>query len=334
MPTRNELVLVGDIGGTNARLALCDGVEGVPHSVAVRAAADYPRLEAALDDYLDSVGRPRLAAAALAVAAAPAVNDDRFEFTNSPWSFSREALARHLGVAALEVLNDFEALALAVPQLADGQLHSLRPAAGHPGAARIVVGPGTGLGVAALLPVAPDRADSRWRALAGEGGHVGFAPADELEIELLRALAQRHGRVSAERVLSGEGLAALHAFLAQRTGEPASGCATAAQVTAQAIADPRSVAGLSVNRFCAMLGAFAGDVALTFGAWDGVYLGGGILPRILPLLERSEFIARFLAKGRMSRCLEPVPVFVITDTFAALRGAAVRLRPGPVGTMR
>jgi glucokinase len=326
VPIRSEWLLVGDIGGTNARFALCDGVEGVPHSVGLRAAADYPQLEAAIDDYLDSVGRPQLAAVALAVAAAPSLDDDRFDFTNSPWSFGRQALARHLGVMTLEVLNDFEALALAVPRLAAEQLHPLRPAAGRQGAARAVLGPGTGLGVAALMPIGRGCAGERWIARAGEGGHVGFAPADEFEIELLRALLQHHGRVSAERVLSGPGLAALHAFMAQREREPSSGCTAAADVTAQAIADPHCLAARSVARFCAMLGAFAGDAALTFGAWDGVYLGGGILPRILPLLERSEFVARFHAKGRMSRCLEPVPIFVITDTLAALRGAAARLR--------
>jgi glucokinase len=323
--SETELLLVADIGGTNARFALCKGVQGAPGDVSVRAAADYPRLEAAIADYLASVGRPQPAAAAFAIASAPSADTDQFEFTNSPWTFSRSALARQLRLSTLEVLNDFEALALAVPQLAADQLHAIRPAAGRPGAVRVVLGPGTGLGVAALVPPARGAGVERWRALAGEGGHVGFAPADELEIELLRGLALRYGRISAERVLSGEGLASLHGFLAHRAGE-ATRDWSAAEVTSMALADPGSVAARSVARFCSMLGGFAGDVTLTFGAWDGVYLGGGILPRILPLLERSEFVARFLAKGRMAHCLEPVPVYVITDTLAALRGAASALR--------
>jgi glucokinase len=325
VPSGTELLLVADIGGTRARFGLCDVADGAPRDVSVRAAADYPRIESALDAYLAGVGRPRIAAAAFAIAATPSVDGDRFEFTNSPWAFRRSALARHLGVASLEVLNDFEALALAVPELDDDRRRLLRPGSPSPGAPRVVLGPGTGLGVATLVPPLRGGGVDRWRALPGEGGHVGFAPADELEIELLREFAGRYGRVSAERVLSGDGLAALHAFLARRAGEPERSW-TAAEVTAAALADPDSLAARSVARFCAMVGGFAGDVALTLGAWDGVYLGGGILPRILPLLERSEFVARFLAKGRMSHCLEPVPVYLITDTLAALRGAACALR--------
>lgn len=325
MSRRTDVVLVADVGGTHARFALCDGVGGLPRDAQMRTAAQWPTLDAALDDYLQSVGRPRLAAASLAIAAAPAADGVRFSFTNSPWTLDRIALARSLGLSDVELLNDFEALALALPWLAAPQLHAVRTGPGRAGALRAVLGPGTGLGVAALVPPVRGAEADGWRALAGEGGHVGFAPTDEIEIDFLRALAARHGRVSAERVLSGDGLVALHAFLAHRAGE-APRSATAAEITAAALAAPESIDGQTVGRFCAMLGTFAGDVALTFGAWDGVYLGGGILPRILPLLERSEFVPRFLAKGRMARCLECVPVFVVVDTLAALRGAAYALR--------
>lgn len=327
MPAVAEPLLVADVGGTHVRFALCDATAAMPYDVAVRLAADYPRFELALDDFLDGIGRPRLAGAALAIAATPAGDADRVALTNSPWIIDRRALASRLGLAEVMLLNDFEALALAVPTLSPSQRHELRSGAGQPGAVRAVLGPGTGLGVAGLVPPAPGSGCAYWRALPGEGGHVGFAPADELEIALLRALAVRYGRVSAERVLSGDGLVALHAFLAGREGHPSQE-RTAADISARALADPESLAARSVARFCAMLGRFTGDVTLTLGAWDGVYLGGGIVPRILPLLARSDFLAHFLDKGRMARCLEPVPVYVITDTLAALQGAAQALRQG------
>jgi glucokinase len=318
--------LVGDVGGTNARFALYDSRSATLCDLRTIAAVDYPDIGAAIATYLAglpvAVDAGTLAEAALAVASP--VRDDDVAFTNSPWRFSRRALASRFGWRRLVVLNDFEALALGVPHLAADQLATIRPGVADPAAPRAVLGPGTGLGVSGLVRCGPQDGGGRWVALSGEGGHVGFAPTDELEMDLLRFLVQRHSRASVERVLSGEGLSELDAFLtararlADRRLEPA-------QVTRRALEHADPVARAALDLFCAILGSVAGDLALTLGARGGVYLGGGILPRILPTLRQSRFVERFLAKGRMSSVLEPVPVHLILDPAAALRGAAAVL---------
>ena len=317
MPGSTSTCLVADIGGTHARFALFDiGSHALSH-VETLAAARYPQLEDAVTAYLAAAGGVGVAEAAFAVAAP--IAGESYAFTNSPWRFRRDALRERLRLARLEVLNDFEALALSLPLLGPAQRHALRAGRGEPAAPCVVLGPGTGLGVATLLP-AQRCPLPRARALPGEGGHVGFAPQGALESELLAFLSARHGRVSYERLLCGDGLVAIDEFLAVRDDAGAVP-RTAAAVTAAALAGTDARAARAVGLFCAVLGSFAGDVALLLGARGGVYLGGGILPRILPLLERSDFLARFLAKGRVAAVLDDVPVHVVLDPFAALHGA-------------
>jgi glucokinase len=258
--------------------------------------------------------------------AAP-TRDARIEFTNSPWVFERDPLRRALGLQQLTILNDFEALALAVPSLPAETLQWLKPGAADPRAPCAVVGPGTGLGVAALLPQGETTPTAAVRALCSQGGHVSFAPTDELEVDLLRFMQARVGRVGTEHLLSGRGLSLLYVFFATRTGALPT-TLDPAEVGARALSGDDPVAVAAVLRFWAMLGSFAGDVALLYAAWGGVYIGGGIAPRLLPLLERSDFLARFAAKQPMADVLAAVPIALIRDPHAALYGAARALRQG------
>lgn len=317
------LQLVADIGGTNARFALHDAATGRLGEVRTLAATDYPDISTAIEAYLAAVGSPRVAEACFAVAC-PA-KSDLIALTNSAWRFSRGDTARRFKLARLLTINDFEALALGVPRIGPDGLHCLRPGTADDGAPKAVIGPGTGLGVSGLIPVSGAGADVRWFALSGEGGHVGFAPQGELEIDLLRFLTRRHNRASAERVLSGQGLENLYEFLAERAGLSGQRL-TPADITTRGLVEGDALARAALDLFLSVLGGMAGDLALTLGARGGVYIGGGIVPRILSILPQSTFIARFQDKGRLSAMLTPIPIFVIRDSSAALLGAATALR--------
>ncbi len=319
------LQLVADIGGTNARFALHDPAARRLDQVRTLAAADYPDIATAIESYLAGAGRARVAEGCFAVAC-PA-RDDEIALTNSSWKFSRSGLARRFGLGRLLTVNDFEALALGVPRIGPAGLHNVRPGVPDPTAPMAIVGPGTGLGVSGLIPVEGADGKRRWIALSGEGGHVSFAPTSALEIDLLQFLIRHRGRASAERVLSGQGLSNLYEFLAERAGTPGQRLAPA-EITARGLDHGEAVARSALELFCALLGATAGDLTLTLGARGGVYIGGGIVPRLLPILLESEFVGRFQAKGRLSGMLTPIPIFVILDPCAALLGAAAALDRG------
>jgi len=307
--------LVADIGGTNVRFALV--ADAAPGDAGVLSTADFPDVTAAAEDYLSRTGGVRPTVACFAVACP--VRGDRIVLTNSPWSFSIEAVRRRLGLERLLVVNDFKALGAAVPLLrADerARIGGRDPVAGRPAA---LLGPGTGLGVAALVPCGDDI-----EVVEGEGGHIGFAPADEREIELLRLLARRYGRVSAERVLSGPGLVAVHEALATLRGVTAERL-DAAQIVERGRAGTDALCRETLDLFCAALGTVAGDLALLFGAHGGVFIGGGIAPRIVELLAHSDFRRRFEDKGRIAGFIADVPAFVITAEMPALSGAAALL---------
>ncbi len=311
--------LVADIGGTNARFALHDPSTDSLECLQILTAADYPDIATAIDTYLGIAGTPSLREACFAVAC-PA-RDDEIAFTNSSWRFSSDAMRRRLGLERFVTVNDFEALALAVPFIPPQALHCVRPGDADPSAPRAIIGPGTGLGIAGLIAVDSKAGGRHWVAIPGEGGHASFAPTDELEIDLLRHLSQDHERVSTERVLSGQGLTELFEFLTSRGGLRGQRLPPA-EITALGLGGADPTARAALDWFCGLLGSVAGDVALTFGARGGVYIGGGIMPRLLSVLADSAFVPRFLAKGRLSRMLTPIPVFVILDKCASLRGAA------------
>lgn len=306
--------LVADIGGTNARFAWLDA-DGRPVEARTLGVKDFAGVREAIEAF--AAGR-RVARACLAVAC-PA-ESDVISFTNNPWRFSKRELAAELRLDLLEVINDFTAVALSAPNLSVDEVS--RIGGGEPQSRRpiAVLGPGTGLGVSGLIY---DR--RRWVAVAGEGGHVSFAPNDAAEREVLEVLGRRFGRVSAERVLSGAGLENLHAALLE-IGGAAAASMHASEITAQALAAKDSPARRSVEKFCEILGSVAGDVALLLGATGGVYIGGGIAPRILEILKGGGFRQRFEAKGRFEGYLSRIPTYVILAPYPALTGAGAALR--------
>jgi glucokinase len=307
--------LVADVGGTNARFGWVEDPAHGVQQVKTLPVAQHASLGDAAHAYLRGIGgRPRRAALAVATA----VEGDQVDFTNSPWAFSRSALQQRLGVQALVVLNDFEALALSLPRLGPKQLSSDRPLS-NPQGTLAVIGPGTGLGVAGVR-----QTSSGWLALPGEGGHATLAPTDDFESELLRHVRLQFDHVSAERLLSGIGLPVLHGAVAAVLGQNVPALPPEA-IVEQALSRSDAVCERTVAAFCALLGGFAGSVALTLGARGGVYIGGGIVPRLGQRFFESAFRERFEAKGRLRPYLQPVPTPVITDTLAALSGAMVAL---------
>jgi len=312
----DPLLLVGDVGGTNARFALARRVDGRPRLEHFESfpAETHPTFLDGVKAYLD--GCPVKPTGGVIAVAGP-VTDGAIDLTNSPWRVSEGEL-QTLGLNPIRLINDFEALAWGAPVVPEDELASLGgPAQGDPHAAIALVGPGTGFGVSAL---ARD-AHGREMALPSEGGHACFAPGDEIEDEVLRILRRRYDRVSIERLICGPGLLNLHRALAEIDGRETH-IDDPAQITAQALDDPNNPCGATLARFCAMLGAVAGDIALTTGARGGVYIAGGIAPRILPFIQASPFRRRFERKGRFQDYMAAIPTKVILHRHAALLGAA------------
>lgn len=331
----STLALVGDIGGTNARFAL---VDLAAPSIELHASkslpnAEFASLQHAIEHYLAEV-RETPAHAALAVACP--VGSDEIRLTNRAWSFSRSELQRTLGLAELRMLNDFGAVAWAVPALAEEHLVTLHgdPQAPLQGPVS-VLGPGTGLGVA-LLVGDPARG---WQVVETEGGHVGFAPIGDEERAIAAWLTAQHGRTSTERLLCGKGLSEIDLVLRGAAVPPAATLLPGesslrrptlrepAEIVAAALDGHDQAARRALARFCAVLGSVAGDCALIHGA-RRVVIAGGIVPRFLPFLRSSAFRERFLAKGRMATLLEAVPIQIITHPHPGLLGAACALRAG------
>lgn len=348
--------LVADIGGTNARFGWVAAPDVPAGHVRTLHSADHADAAAAARVYLEALagelGSAYEPPRAGAFAVATAVEGDRISFTNSAWSFSRHETQRTLALERLELLNDFEALALALPGLQGGQLRvvgAVAPSTTGAGA-RAVIGPGTGLGVAGLVRSgarsgARSGGDSgaqsgahsggdtggdtgaRWVAVPGEGGHATLAAGDDFDSAVIAVARRECGHVSAERLLSGIGLPLLHRAVAAVLGVAAP-AATTEQIVAAARSGSDALAVRTLECFCALLGGFAGDVALTFGARGGLYIGGGIVPRLGAVFERSAFRARFEAKGRFEPYLRAIATVVIVDTLAALAGAAAALAQG------
>ena len=322
--TEGGRVLLADIGGTHARFALA-GRDGLPLAPSVWLTSLYGGLDEALAAFLDQQGRPRLAGVAVC-AAGPVQGigaEARIAMVNCPWVVDARAVAAATGIAAPALVNDFAAVALALPHLTATDWEQIGGGHADPMAPMAALGPGTGLGVAGLVPVPePSGAVTRHLPVPGEGGHVSLAPGNEREISLLFQLMQTFGHVSAERVLCGPGLENLYAALGALDGAAEIGQPTAADIARMAADASSPVAREAVAIFTGLLGSVAGDVALTLGAKGGVYLAGGILPRWGDLFDRRLFRRRFEAKGRFRTYLEPIPVRLITRQDPALVGLA------------
>jgi glucokinase len=326
MSSGGSLAMIADIGGTNARFALTDLASPKPALLQQQSLrnAEFASLQHAAEHYLGQAGaRPRHAA----IAVACPVGADEIRLTNRAWSFSRSELQRSLDLASLDMINDFGAVAWAVPALGAGDAVTLH---GHDDAPLCgpvsVLGPGTGLGVALLVGD-----DARgWTVVETEGGHVSFAPLGDEEHAIARWMAAKFGRVSTERLLCGAGLSQIDAALA--AGDDLASALDArttlrdpAALVEAALDGHDRLARRTLARFCAVLGSVAGDCALIHGART-VMIAGGIVPRFIPFLRSSAFRERFLAKGRFAAYLESVTIRVITHPNPGLLGAAMALR--------
>jgi len=311
--------LLADIGGTNIRFALLAEAATRPERELSLRCADFDGLEQAVRHYLSQMDNPPVTEAALDVATA--LTGDMIRLTNSPWAFSIEQTRRQLGLRRLLVLNDFTALALALPALAPDETRQVGGGTAVAGAPLALIGPGTGLGVSGLLPW-----QGRWIPLQGEGGHTAFSPCDEREDAVLRVLRERFGHVSTERLASGPGLVNVYRALSvldrdlPRDLQPE-------QIADEGVrdTDPRCREALSM--FCSVLGTAAANLVLTLGARGGLYIGGGIVPKLGDWFDRSPFRARFEHKGRFSSYASAVPTLVILAENPALRGLAIALSP-------
>jgi glucokinase len=312
-------ILVADVGGTHVRFALADIAASEPllaDTTRRYRAASFAGFAEAIRRYLDeSVARP----ASAVIAAAGLRIDGEVRLTNLPWVISRSAIEAEFGFERVALINDFAAMALSVSLLRTHDLRavgSAAPVAFDNSATQTfaIIGPGTGLGVGALLV-----REGRLHALETEGGHASLAPGNAEEVELLKRLAARYGHVSNERVLCGSGLVNLYETLCEIHGVAAI-YSTPEEITANASAD--AACRHAVERSCELLGAVAGDLALTFGAWEGVYLTGGLAPRLAPWIEAGGFRRRFEDKGRLSAAVARVPTSIVLHPETGLLGAA------------
>lgn len=308
---------LGDIGGTNARFGWQESEGAAIHHVQVLTCAHYPSLLDAAQSYLQQQGLQAPPCAAFGIA--NPVTGDAVVMTNHHWAFSVNALRQSLGIARFLLINDFTALALALTHLTPEQKQAIGSGKAAPNCAIGLVGAGTGLGVSGLLPLGHQ---NKWIPIAGEGGHVSLTATTEREFAVIQHLQKRYGHVSAERVLSGAGLVDLYHALGFIVGAGDENITTPAEVLASTT--PQALE--AVDMFCGFLGSVAGDLALTLGARGGVYIGGGIVPRMGERFAASPFRRRFEDKGRFQRYLQEIPTWVIHSPISpALLGASQAL---------
>ena len=313
--------LLADVGGTNARFAL-ELAPGKIDLISVLPCDGYPTLAAAVRAYL---GSPAVMAAGLgairhaAVAIANPVDGDFVRMTNHHWAFSIEALRLECGFQTRVVINDFSALARALPQLGAEQKHQIGGGAVREHSPIGLLGAGTGLGVSGLIP-----SKERWIALRSEGGHVSFSPSNATEMAILQFAWRQFEHVSAERLICGDGMTLIYRALAHLSGQSQEAL-EAPEIARRALAGGSPLCDQTLDAFCAMLGTVASNLAITLGAQGGIYIGGGIVPRLGQRFEQSPFRARFEQKGRFSGYLAQVPTFVITAQYPAFVGVSAIL---------
>ncbi|MGP9801010.1 glucokinase [Rheinheimera sp. NSM] len=310
--------IVADIGGTNARFSRVNLTSLALDQIAVYPCAEFATLADALAHYRQQHQLTGIKHVAIAIACP--VNGDEVSMTNFHWHFSVRAMQQQLDLEALQVINDFTAVAMCLPALSATEKVQLGSGEAQPGQPMAVLGAGTGLGVAHLLPV-----NEQYIPLPGEGGHVDWAAQNEQEWFIQQMLAKEYGHVSPERLLSGPGLEAIYKALAlyrRQVVEPLS----AADIAQQALSGESALATATVQQFFAALGSVAGNLALTLSTFGGVYVAGGIAPKLLPLAGQSEFRARFEAKGRFSAFNRRIATYVVTAEQPGLVGAAVYLK--------
>ncbi|ABM04119.1 glucokinase [Psychromonas ingrahamii 37] len=312
-----QVSLVGDVGGTNARLALCDLETGsISHSLTY-SGLDYPSLEAVVRVYLDQQSL-RIEQACIGIACP--IDGDQVSMTNHSWAFSIKQMQENLGLKKLTIINDFTAVSMAIPVLGADDKVQLGGGLARSGKPIAVYGAGTGLGVAHLV-----QSCDRWLSLPGEGGHVDMASCTEQEDALIQQLRLELGHVSAERLLSGPGLVNIYKGLVtsdHRVPE----ILTPKQISDRALSGECHDCHRALSLFCVLMGRFAGNLALNLGTFGGVYIAGGLVPRFLEFFKASGFREAFADKGRFKEHLEAIPVYVITHSQPGLLGAGAYLR--------
>lgn len=308
--------LLADVGATHARFAL-ETEPGVLQAVQVLKCQDYPGFVPLLHSYLAQQGDIKLQHAALAVA--NPIEGDLVRMTNRDWSFSIEAVRRELGLHTLLVVNDFTALAMSIPGLHASERMQVGAGNALENSVIGLLGPGTGLGVSGLIPTADG-----FVTLGSEGGHVNFAPANELEYEILKRAWRHWPHVSSERLISGPGIELIYQTMGEMTGQslPQIG---AVDILAAGLAETDPLCVATLECFCGMLGSAAGNLAVTLGATGGIYIGGGIVPRMGAWFASSPFRERFEAKGRFSNFVAHIPTYVITTPNPAFQGVSAIL---------
>ncbi|QHM71943.1 glucokinase [Mixta intestinalis] len=312
-----KYALVGDVGGTNARLALCEVETGLISQVTTYSTSEHPSLEAVIRLFLQAQA---LEVKDGCIAIACPITEDWVEMTNHDWAFSTQALKTSLGFDHLEIINDFTAVSMAIPMLTENDVLQFGGGAAVKDKPIAVYGAGTGLGVAHLVHV-----DRRWVSLPGEGGHVDLASNSVEEDMILQVLREELGHVSAERVLSGSGLVNLYRAIVKADNRVPENLKPK-DVSERALADSCTDCRRALSLFCVLMGRFGGNLALNLGTFGGVYIAGGIVPRFLEFFKASGFRAAFEDKGRFRDYVHAIPVYMITHDQPGLLGAGAHLR--------
>ncbi|WP_448211653.1 glucokinase [Colwellia sp. MEBiC06753] len=315
--SNNVVNIVADIGGTNLRIGIANDSGSTEH-LTVYQCADYSGLEQVVADFISKFELTDKIINACFAIACP-VENDLIKMTNLPWQFSKSELKQNLNLNKLLLINDFTAIAHAVPMLGEQQKVQVGRGKVVAGKPISICGPGTGLGVANLV-----NDNDKWISLSGEGGHVDFAPIDEQEIAILNFLLTKYQHVSYEQLLSGLGIEQIYQGLLSYNDKPVVTLA-AKDITAKALEESCDICQETLAQFCRILGSFAGNLALTLGSFSGVYIAGGIVPRFIEYFEQSEFRKRFEEKGRLSGFNQNIPTFVVTESQPGILGAAAYL---------
>lgn len=310
--------VVADVGGTNARFALVAPGTTAVARVQILRVGDFAHITDAFKHFLQQEGLSHPTKACVALAGP--VDEDQVRLTNGSWQFSAEQTRQDLGLETLLMVNDFKAQAAAIPYLEGDDLIKLGGGVADDDRFKVVLGPGTGLGVAATIKL-----ENTHLIVQGEGGHIGLSPTTDREIAVHRSLLQLYGRVSAERIICGSGLRNLYKTLREIDGLPDIS-RSEPEIVADAIAEGDPLCRETLDIFLAYLGAVAGDQALTFGARGGVYIAGGIIPRVKDYIDQSDFRTRFEAKGRLAHVVRDIPTYLVMSRHSGLIGAAACLK--------
>jgi glucokinase len=316
-----QTVLVGDIGGTNARFGLVsetdDGAYNHPEDIRSYATSEYSTVYDAIADYLSQFTGIQVQKACLAIATP--VRSQHIKMTNNGWTFSLTELSQRFSLDFVKLINDFTGLALSIPRLSTDDLLQVSDGVKVEDGTMAVLGAGTGLGVSGLLPSA-----NGWMPIEGEGGHVTLGATTQREFDIFQKQWDRFGHMSAERLLSGKGICDIYQSICEIDNKPIKEL-MASEISALAISGDCETCKEVMDLFFGWLGIVSGNLALTLGAQGGVYIGGGIVPRLIDAFNSSSYLQRFEQKGRFSNYLKNIPVFVIMDKYPALTGAAYAL---------